>query len=139
PDEDATVTNRQLDLFDAALDDVHRLGITPRHVHAANSAGLAFLRPTHTLARPGLLLYGVAPRPLAPAVAVQPVMRVSEDVEMIKPLPAGEPVSYGGRFVTARPSRIATIALGYADGVPRTDRMREQGQMSLRGQRRKVV
>jgi alanine racemase len=48
-------------------------------------------------------------------------------------------VSYGGRWVAPRPSRIATVPLGYADGVPRTDRMREEGRMLVRGRRAPVV
>ena len=132
-DEEESVTRRQLDLFDECLARLSKRGLRPRLVHAANSAGLAFVRPTHTLARPGLLLYGVRPRPLCPPVSVRPVMRVSADVALVKGVPEGTAVSYGGRWVARRPSRIATIPLGYADGVPRTDAMREKGQMVVRG------
>src|SRR5439155_1294315 len=78
--EDADATRRQLDLFDEAADELARRGIRPRWIHAANSAGLAFLRRHHTLVRPGLILYGVRPRPLAPAIDVKPVMNVSADI-----------------------------------------------------------
>jgi alanine racemase len=138
-DEDESVTARQLDLFDECVGRLAARGIRPRLVHAANSAGLAFVRPGHTLARPGLLLYGVRPRPLCPPVAVRPVMTVSADIALIKDVPKGTPVSYGGRWVAPRPSRIATIPLGYADGVPRTDAMREGGEWRVRGRRVPVV
>jgi len=134
-DEDPAATARQLDCFDALLLELAHAGVRPRWVHAANSAGLAQLRPSHTLARPGLLLYGLPTRPLAPAVRVRPVLQVSADVQLIKVVPAGTPFGYGGRFVTTRPSRIATLPLGYADGVPRTDAMRERGRLLLHGQR----
>lgn len=138
-DESAEVTLRQLDRFDGALERLRRRGVSPQWVHAANSAGLAFLRPTHTLARPGLLLYGLRPRPLSPPVAVKPVMRVSADVTLVKDVPAGTPVSYGGIWVAARPSRVGTLPIGYADGVPRTDAMSGGGAFLVKGLRAPVI
>jgi len=134
-DEDAAFTERQLDRFDQAVHLLAARGLRPRHVHAANSAGLAFLRPTHTLVRPGLLLYGVRPRPLSPDLPVQPVMSLSARIVFVKEVPAGTTVSYGARWVAARPSRVATIPLGYADGVPRTRVMSETGVFLARGER----
>jgi len=134
-DEDVEATRRQLDLFDEAAAELARRGIRPRWIHAANSAGLAYLRPTHTLVRPGLVLYGVRPRPLAPAIDVKPVMSVSADIELVKDVAVGTPVSYGGRWVAPRRSRIATIPFGYADGVPRTDGMRDRGELLVKGRR----
>jgi alanine racemase len=138
-DEDEGATARQLDVFDGCVARVAKRGIRPALIHAANSAGLAFPRPGHTLARPGLLLYGVRPRPLCPPVSVRPVMTVSADIALIKDVPEGTAVSYGGRWVAPRPSRIATVPLGYADGVPRTDSMREKGMMKIRDRRSPVV
>ena len=137
-DESAEVTKAQLDRFDAAVAELAAGGIRPQWVHAANSGGLAFLRPTHTLVRPGLLVYGVRPRPLGPEVDVRPVMTLSTRVALVKEVPTGTAVSYGGRWVAPRPSRIATLAIGYADGVPRTDRMRDQGELRI-GPRRAPV
>lgn len=134
-DEDAEATRRQLDLFDEAAADLAKRGIRPRWLHAANSAGLAFLRPTHTLVRPGLILYGVRPRPLSPAIDVKPVMSVSADIALVKEVAVGTPVSYGGRWVAPRRSRIGTIPFGYADGVPRTDGMRDRGELLVKGRR----
>ncbi len=138
-DEDDAFTEGQLDLFDAFLADLHRAGLRPPWVHAANSAGLARLRPTHTLVRPGLLLFGLETRPLGPRLDLRPVMTVSARVAFIKEVPAGTRVSYGGRFTAGRPSRIATIPLGYADGVPRTAGMRERGAFGLAGGRAPVT
>ncbi len=138
-DEDARVTAEQLDRFDSAVDSMQSRGVRPRWVHAANSPGLAHLRPTHTLARPGLLLYGVPSRPLSPPVPVQPVMAVGGRVSLVKDVAPGTGVSYGRRWVAARPSRIATIPLGYADGVPRTRGMSETGAFVVRGKRAPVA
>jgi alanine racemase len=134
-DEDAEATRRQLDLFDEAAADLAKRGIRPRWVHAANSAGLAYLRPGHTLVRPGLILYGVRPRPLSPAIDVKPVMSVSADIELVKEVAVGTPVSYGGRWVAPRRSRIGTVPFGYADGVPRTDGMRDRGELRIKGRK----
>jgi len=134
-DEDRDVTQRQLDRFDDAVAELQKRGIRPRYVHACNSAGLSQLRDTHTLVRPGLLLYGLRPRPLSPEVDVRPVMTVSADIALVKEIASGTPVSYGGHWVARRPSRIGTVPIGYADGVPRTTGMREEGALVVRGRR----
>jgi alanine racemase len=134
-DEDEGVTRRQLDRFDDAVATLATRGIRPRYIHACNSAGLAQFRETHTLVRPGLLVYGIRPRPLSPEVDVRPVMTVSADIALVKTIPEGTPVSYGGRWVAPRPSRIGTVPMGYADGVPRTEAMRDQGALVVRGRR----
>jgi alanine racemase len=128
-DEDEIATSRQLDLFDEAIARIATLGIRPRLIHAANSAGLAHLRETHSAVRPGLLLYGIEPRPISPRIAVRPAMELRARVALVKTIPARVAVSYGGRYVAAKDTRIATVNAGYADGVPRTNRMREEGFM----------
>jgi alanine racemase len=126
-DEDEIATARQLDVFDEAIVRLQTLGVRPPLIHAANSAGMAFTRASHTAVRPGLALYGLLPRPLSPQLDVHPAMELRARIALVKSVAAGVPVSYGGRFVTARDSRIATMNAGYADGVPRTDAMRKQG------------
>jgi alanine racemase len=138
-DSDELETRRQLDLFEEAIARAATLGVRPRYVHAANSAGLAFLRPSHTAVRPGLALYGVRPRPLAPALEVQPALEVRARIAMVKTIPPGATVSYGGRFRAPAALHLATLGLGYADGVPRTARMRETGYVSARGKRLPVA
>jgi alanine racemase len=66
-------------------------------------------------------------------------MTVSTRVALVKDVPTGTPVSYGGRWIAPRPSRIATLVMGYADGVPRTDRMRDQGEFRIGPQRAPVA
>ena len=65
-------------------------------------------------------------------------MRLCTRIAQTREVPAGTPVGYGGTWVAARPSRIATLVIGYADGVPRTDRMRDQGEFRI-GPRRAPV
>jgi alanine racemase len=134
-DEDGGVTEEQLDRFDAVVSDLAGRGYRPRWVHAANSAGLAYPRPSHSLVRPGLLLYGLRPRPNAPHLEVQPAMTLVARVLLVRDLPAGARVSYGGRWTATRSSRVATLSIGYGDGVPRTDAMAATGYVTIRGQR----
>lgn len=132
-DENESETERQLDLFELLLTDLAGQGVRPRYVHAAASAGLLHLRPSHTLVRPGLLLYGVRPRPRAPEVDVRPVMSVSTRIALVRDVPAGTHVSYGGRWTAPRPARIAVLPIGYADGVPRTVAMSTHGAFFVHG------
>jgi len=71
-------------------------------------------------ARPGLMLYGVSPfaGPHELAAQLRPVMTLESKVIAVRELPAGEPVGYGARFVTAAPTRVGVVAMGYADGYP---------------------
>jgi alanine racemase len=138
-DENAERTEGQLDLFDRCLERLDKAQIRPRIVHAAHSAGLPHVRKTHTHVRPGLLLYGLKPRPRAPQIEVRPVMSVHAGVLVVKSHAPGTPVSYGGRWVSATPSRVATLPIGYADGVPRTRGMETGGFLSRGGDRLAVA
>jgi alanine racemase len=71
--------------------------------------------------RPGIMLYGATPFEQAQAVAarLQPVMTLESKIISVRELPAGEPVGYGARYVSERPTRVGVVAMGYADGYPR--------------------
>jgi len=138
-DEDAAVAGLQLDRFDNVLADLAGQGLEPSYADAANSAGLLHLRPTHTAVRPGLLLYGLRPRPLSPSLDVRPALSATARVLQVRSVGVGTPVSYGGRWRARRPSRVATLAFGYADGMPRTEAAAERGFVVLRGARAPIV
>ena len=94
----------------------------PPLLHLANSAGLlrGDARLHLGMARVGLALYGVPPAPwLRDRCALTPVLALKARVAQVKELPVGAAVSYGGRFVTTRPTRLAVVAAGYGDGIPR--------------------
>lgn len=105
---------RQLRRFEAACARLHPM---PRSV--ANSSGI-FLGPRFAsdLARPGCALYGINPTPGAPNPMRQ-VVRLEVPVLQVRDISAGESVGYGGSWTAERASRIATVALGYADGYLR--------------------
>ena len=120
---DDSYTPDQLDRFDAVLAALDDAGLRPPLVHAANSAGLlVHPRAHHSLVRVGIAMYGLPPAPALPGhagVVLAPVMSLRARVTMVKELPAGERLSYGLRYELDRPSRVATVPAGYADGVPR--------------------
>lgn len=105
-------------------------------LHMANSAA-ALGRPQSRfdLVRVGIAIYGIDP--LGRDSALRPVMSVSARVVQIREVPAGTPLSYGGRSVTARPSRIAVVPVGYADGY--TWRLTGKAQALVHGRRVPVV
>lgn len=89
--------------------------------HLANSAGTLQSPLLHLdMVRVGLALYGQAPAShLGRDLPLQPAFAVKARVSLIREVPSGSGVSYGHRFVTSRPSRLAVIGIGYADGVVR--------------------
>jgi alanine racemase len=89
--------------------------------HLANSAGtLRDSRLHHDLVRVGLALYGHCPSEhLDGILNLEPALSVKAKVSLIREVPPGVGVSYGHRFVTKRPSRLAVVSIGYADGVSR--------------------
>ena len=104
----------------------------------AGVAAARFAASRLTLVRPGLLLYGAAPsRESGFGLDLQPVMRVSTEVVHLRDVPVGHGISYARRFVTPRACRIATLPIGYADGIPR--RFSPGGAVLVRGQRAPVV
>jgi alanine racemase len=113
------------------------LGLPRARRSIANSSGI-FLGPRYAsdLARPGAALYGINPTPGRPN-PMEPVLRLEGQVLQLRDIPAGQTVGYGGSWMATRPSRIATIGIGYADGLPR----RLEGQVigDFRGQKLPLV
>jgi alanine racemase len=118
---DHPYTADQIAQFDALLDTLASSGRRPRLAHAANSAGLLAHPAAHyDLVRAGMALYGVAPAPtLDDRVDLHPVLSLRAQVSHVKRLPRGSRISYGLRYELDRESTVATVPIGYADGVPR--------------------
>jgi len=120
-DLDPTVMNLQHERFKEAINDLKANNINIPMVHLANSAGTMVGQELHyDMVRVGLALYGLYPAPhLRDKVSLKPVMEVKTRITHIKKVPMGTGVSYGHSFKCDRPSTIAVIGIGYADGVPR--------------------
>jgi alanine racemase len=115
-DEDAAFTEAQLGRFEKI---VSQINPRPPLVHSLNSAGiLRFSSHACDMVRAGLMLYGSSPLPEFQA-ELRPVMMWKTRVTLVRELDAGCGVSYGRTFITERPTRVATLAVGYADGYPR--------------------
>ena len=109
-------TRQQLETFQSCTD---ACGL-PRSI--ANSAGILGWPDSHAeWNRPGIMLYGASPflSNVAAAADLRPAMTFETEVIALREIPSGDSVGYGGRWVARRPSRIATLAAGYADGYPR--------------------
>ena len=134
-----TVT--QLAILDEAVAALEAAGYPPPIVHAANSAGALAWGPAarRDLVRAGIAVYGIAPSAeVAPMCrALEPALALKARVSHVQRVAAGEGISYGHRTVLARDANIATLPLGYADGVPR--RLASVGGEVLLGGRRRPL
>ncbi len=136
---DHPFTAEQLARFDAVLAALGADGIRPRLRHAANSAALLDGVASYDLARVGIALYGVAPAPVFAGVAdLLPALSLRARVSHVKTVRAGERISYGLRHEFATDTRVATVPVGYADGVPRALGT-AAGEVLIGGRRRPIV
>jgi alanine racemase len=141
---ESPVFNDQRERFETAWSVVQDLigerGLQPARVlrHACNSAALLRdSRVWYDAVRPGLLLYGIVPPPLASTIQLTPVMSLTSRVVAVKGLRPGEGVGYGWRYHADSPRTVAVIPAGYADGLD--TRLCGRGQVLIRGQRAPIV
>src|SRR5207247_3949329 len=160
-DPGSALFSEQRTRFERALDEIKSLDRANRgdrrentqNVSAAFSAGAAFPRPfIHACnsaallrdsrvwydgVRPGLLLYGIVPPPLAATLPLTPVITLGSRVVAVKGLRSGEAVGYGARFTAQDPRTIAIVPAGYADGLDL--RLGDRGSVLIRGRRAPIV
>ena len=145
--------NEQRERFERALVTMGEVGVGPPeggphiggphiggpHIrHAANSAALLRdSRVWYDMVRPGLLLYGIVPPPMASTIPLVPVMSLTSRVVAVKGLRPGEGVGYGSRYRADTPRSIAVIPAGYADGLD--TRLAGRGHVLIRGRRVPIV
>ncbi|MFA5516368.1 MAG: alanine racemase [Desulfuromonadales bacterium] len=131
-------TDEQIANFRRSLAQIRAVGFSPQLVHAANSAAL-FSRdiPECNVVRPGIALYGALPAASFAGLDLQPVMSFRTRVAQVKTVPAGAGVSYGHRFRADRPTTVAAIPVGYADGFSR--QLSNRGEVLIRGRRARVA
>ncbi len=132
----------QIDAFRSVLAAARERGVDPGTLHMANSAGLlagkelAEALPEAGAVRPGLMLYGVSPAPHL-AAELAPAMTLRSRVVQVRRVRAGEAVGYGATHRAERDTCIATLPIGYADGVPVSSSNR--GRVLLRGRSAPLV
>src|SRR5690606_28206605 len=127
----------QLAKFDEATACLRDAGVAPRFRHAANTAALLRAPESHLdMVRPGIGVFGVQPSE-GSAPELRPVMRVVSTVISVRELHTGQSVGYGGTWTASRRSLIATIPIGYADGLTRCSS--NNGSVLVRGRRAPIV
>jgi alanine racemase len=135
---DSPLFEMQRTRFEGALAQIEALGGRPRYRHAANSAALLRdSRVWYERVRPGLLLYGIVPPPLATTLHLMPAMTLVSRVVAVKGVRSGEGVGYGARFTADRPTTLAIVPAGYADGLD--TRLSGCGAVLIRGRRAPIV
>ncbi|QGG93901.1 alanine racemase [Actinomarinicola tropica] len=136
---DHEFTAEQLRRFRAVVEELQSAGMRPRTLHTANSAGaIAHPDARADLVRCGIAVYGLAPSPqLAARVPLVPALTLRSEVSFVKQVGAGEGISYGLRHRFAHDTTVATVTIGYADGVRR--RLSEVGGEVLIGGRRHPI
>jgi alanine racemase len=130
-DGNSKATEAQLTEFRELLSDIQRRDGSRPLAHIAGSAGiLAFPESHFDLVRPGLMLYGYAPGVLQ-APELRPVLTWKTHVIQVKQVMPGQAVSYGGTFIAKRPTTLAVLAVGYADGYNRA--LSNRGRILIHG------
>jgi alanine racemase len=134
---DTVHLDEQFAAFEAMTSELARRGLQPKCRHAANSAAVFTDRKHHLdLVRPGIALFGVAPKPDL-GVDLLPALRLRTEVIALRDVELGETVGYGATWTAKRRSRIATIPVGYADGLSRG--LSSQGNVLLAGRRAPIA
>ena len=137
---DKTSTNMQLQKFNQFVGSLEKEGITFEFKHSSNSAGIIDIPEANMdLVRLGISMYGMYPSDEVNKknVVLTPALELKSHITMVKTVEAGEKVSYGGTFVTKRPTTLATVSIGYGDGYPRA--LSSKGYVLINGQYAPIV
>jgi alanine racemase len=137
--EDKEYSKHQLGLFLRTVETIKALGVSPVYIDMANSAAAVdYAASRLDLIRPGIMLYGSSPSArFREKIELKPVMQLKTRVLHVKSVGPGFSVSYGRTFVTTRPSVIATLPIGYGDGLPR--RLSGAGEALVNGRRAPLI
>jgi alanine racemase len=137
---DKTYSNRQFEVFMSFIGKLKKMGIDFDIRHAANSAGIIEMPKTHLdMVRAGIAMYGLYPSEEINKEKVKliPAMALKSRIIHLKSVRAGFKVSYGATYETKKPTIIATVPVGYADGFSRL--LSSRGFMLVRGERAPIA
>ncbi len=138
-DEGRTPTTRQLAAFSGAVEALRGRGINFPVVHCSNSGAVIDYPDAHfDCVRAGIILYGLSPsEKLSGRLDLRPAMTIKSVIAQVKTVEPGTAVSYGGTYITDKPTTIATVPIGYADGYTRS--LGGRAYMSVRGKKAPVI
>ena len=136
---DNLFTGYQLKAFEDLLRRLNKQNIQFAYRHASNSIAMVDLKRAHfNLVRPGIVIYGISPkRNFSSLLNLKPALSLKTKIVYLKDVPAGRSISYGRTYITERPTRIATLPIGYADGYGRI--LSNRASVLVKGQRAPVV
>ena len=138
-EKDKTYARLQFERFQNVIQELEQKSLSIPFKHAANSGAILDLPETYLdMVRPGVMMYGYYPSDeTSESVPIKPAMTFKTKVSFIKDVPENTSLSYGRKYITKKPTRIATLPLGYADGYNRL--LTNRGIVTIRGQKFPVV
>lgn len=140
-EKDKSVAEKQMSLFKAFTERLEKeLGLTGLIKDCSNSAGILEIPEANMdVVRAGIILYGLAPSEDVnmSIIPLKPALSLLSTVVYTKWLPEGYPISYGGTYVTDKPTRVATVPLGYGDGYPRS--LSNKGYVLIHGKKAPIL
>lgn len=138
-ERDKNYTLEQIERYRRTWTDIEARGIRIDIRHVANSAAIIDLPDLRfDLVRPGIMSYGLWPSDdVDHTFDIRPVLSWKAEIIYVKEVPVGTGISYGKTFVTSRPTKVATLPLGYADGLSR--RLSNKGQVLIKGRRVPII
>ena len=122
PDESANTD--QLKIFEQRLEELRGVGVAPKYVHFANSAATLTNPKAHKqIVRLGIAMYGLSPdvktMGSGSTLGLKPAMKLTAELHLVKDVPVGARVGYGGTAQTSKNTKLGIVSMGYSDGIPR--------------------
>jgi alanine racemase len=138
-EEDGNYTRKQFEKYKKALLELERGGINIPLKHVANSTAILNSYRFHLNAvRPGVIVYGLFPSPRTKQIVqLRPAAEFKTKIIFLKEVPAGKSIGYGRTYTTTKPTRIATLPVGYADGYSWL--LSNKGEVLVRGERAPII
>lgn len=138
-EEETNYTVEQINNFKGLIKELNGRRFNIPYVHAANSAGTILFKDSHfNMVRPGLMIYGLYPNEaISKTVKLKPALSLKTRIIFLKRTPAGRNISYGRTYTTDKETIIATLPIGYADGLNR--RLSNSGEVIINGRRAPIV
>lgn len=135
--DDKDFTYLQLERFNRIVNSIRENGIFIPYYHTANSAAILDMKPSYfNMVRPGLLLYGLYPKEKK-NIDVSPIMSLKTRICYLKWIDRGDAVSYGRTYRAKKRTQVATISIGYGDGLPRL--LSNKGEVIIKGKRAPII
>ena len=139
-DSNPEYTELQIKIFNETVEKLQKQGIDFKYIHSSASSGIInYLEKTKSnLIRPGIIIYGYMPsEEILNKIGVKPTAVLKTKVVFLKTVEKGTSISYGNRYITQRESKIATIPIGYADGIRRS--LSNKGRVYIKGEYAPII